>query len=256
MTAPLACRGVDVRIGAKALLEGVTLEFARGAFAAIVGPNGSGKTTLLRALAGIRPPTAGTVLLDGAPIARLDRRAVARRLSYVPQNTWTEFDITVFDAVAMGRFAWIQPLRGMTRADYDAVHAALAEVDLAGLEARTLPTLSGGERQRVFLARALAQEADVLVLDEPTSSLDVGHQLELVDVLVRLHASGKTIIAAMHDLHLVWDAFHHAVVLDLGRVVAEGASREVLQGEAAVAAFKVELAPDSEGHLAVRRRRS
>jgi iron complex transport system ATP-binding protein len=235
----------------KPLVRDVDLAFEAGTFTAIVGPNGSGKTTLLRLLAGIRPPSAGRVLLDGVEIGRVPRADVACRLSFVPQNTWTEFDITVFDAVAMGRLPQLGAWRSLQRADFDAVHAAIERVDLAGLEQRTLPTLSGGERQRVFIARALAQGSAILVLDEPTSSLDVGHQLELMEVLADLHSEGRTIVAAMHDLHLVWDAFPRSVLLDGGRVAADGATRDVLTGAAAHAAFHVTLRADAEGALKV-----
>ena len=237
----LRADGVSLRIGSAALIDGVSLSFAAGEHVAIVGPNGAGKTTLLRLLAGVREPTAGTVTLDGIPVTGLPRAALARRMAYVPQNTWTDFDVTVGEAVAMGRYAYAGPWRPLAPEDRRSVAEALERVELTGMVERTLPTLSGGERQRVFLARALAPGSSILVLDEPTAALDVAHQLELMDLLRGLHAQGKTVIAAMHDLRLALEYFPRAVLLDHGRKSADGPCREVLAGEAAKAAMGVEI---------------
>lgn len=248
----LAADRLGFAVPGRSLLEGVDLAIERGDYVAVVGPNGSGKTTLLRLLTGVLAPTSGMVRLCGAPILRQPRAKVAALLSYVPQNTWTEFDITVFDAVAMGRLARRGAWRSYAREDYESIHSAMRRVDLEPLARRTLPTLSGGERQRVFIARALAQGADVLVLDEPTSSLDVGHQLELMEILGQLHSEGKTIVAAMHDLGLVFDSIPRAILLDRGRVVSAGDAREVLLGAEARSAFHVTLL-DVGGRLIVTR---
>ena len=239
----LTAEQVTYAVDGRPLLRQVSVRFDRGEFVAVVGPNGAGKTTLLRLLAGVRVPSAGSVHLDGRPRAAWPRPAIARRLSYLPQNTWTEFELTVLDAVAMGRLAHAGAWRALQRADLDAVHAAMARMEITALARRTLPTLSGGERQRVFLARALAQGADILVLDEPMSALDIGHQLDLLQVLGELHREGRTIVAAAHDLALVWSAVPRAVLLEGGRVVADGPTREVLASDAARAAFHVQVEP-------------
>jgi len=252
-TSVLAALGASFAVHGKDLVRDVDLSFESGSLTAIVGPNGSGKTTLLRLLSGVRDTTRGQVRLDGRPIGDVSRADVACRMSYVPQNTWSEFDITVFEAVAMGRLPQLGAWRAMRGDDYAAVRDAIERVDLKDLERRTLPTLSGGERQRVFVARALAQGSTIVLLDEPTSSLDIGHQIELMDILADLNADGRTIIAAMHDLRLVWQWFPRSVLLDGGRVVAEGGTREVLLGESAQSAFSVTLGEDAEGGLKVSR---
>ena len=234
-------------IRGKPLLADVDLTLATGSFTAILGPNGAGKSTLLRLLCGVLRPTHGAVLLAGEPLAKIPRVRVARLLSYLPQNSVTQFDVTVWDAVAMGRTPHRRSWQSMTTRDLDVVHEALERVDITDLSRRTLPTLSGGEVQRVFLARALAQEAGVLVLDEPTNSLDVRHQLELMELLAGLHAEGKTIVAAMHDLALVWEAVPACVLLSGGRVAAAGPARATLLSPAAAAVFGVRIEETPSG---------
>lgn len=242
---PLLCADdAGYAVHGRPLLSGVSASFQAGDLAAVVGPNGSGKTTLLRLLAGVRRATSGTVLLEGRRIEAFSRPEVACLLSYLPQNTWTDFDVPVADAVAMGRLPYLGAWRAMRAADFEAVEEAMRRVGVTHLASRTLPTLSGGERQRVFIARALAQGSAVFVLDEPTSALDVGHQLELMEVLTALHAGGKTILAAVHDLRLVWRFFPRAILIDRGRMTADGPARQVLTSEAARAAFQVTIEGD------------
>lgn len=241
--------GVTVRAGSKTILERAGVTLSRGSMTAVVGPNGSGKTTLLRALTGILCPASGHVAVLGDDLRRMPRREVARRLSYVPQDTWTDFDITVADAVAMGRFAHHAAWAGPRAADVAAVERALARVDLVELASRTLPSLSGGERQRAFLARALAQEAEILVLDEPTSSLDPRHELELLTLLAALHDEGRTVVCAIHDLRVVWRWFGDCIVLDKGRVALAGATRDVLTDRRTADVFGIALDVSGDGVL-------
>lgn len=237
----IRARGITVEAGKKTILDRADIDLRRGSFTAVVGPNGSGKTTLLRALAGIGPPHAGRIEIMGDALRDLPRREIARRLSYVPQNTWTDFDISVRDAVAMGRFAHHAAWSGLTRHDVEAIDEAMARADLVELSDRTLPGLSGGERQRVFLARALAQEAEILVLDEPTSSLDPRHELELVELLLRLNGEGRTVVCAIHDLQVVWRFFTRCIVLDRGRVAAEGDTADVLTRDDTADVFGIDI---------------
>jgi iron complex transport system ATP-binding protein len=247
---PILCaEDAGYAVHGRPLLSGVSVSFQAGDFAAVVGPNGSGKTTLLRLLAGVRGATSGAVLLEGRPIEAFSRPEIARRLSYLPQNTWTDFDVPVSDAVAMGRLPYLGAWRAMGPEDVEAVGEAMRRVGVSHLASRTLPTLSGGERQRVFIARALAQGSDIFVLDEPTSALDVGHQLDLMEALAGLHAEGKTVIAAVHDLHLVWRFFPRAILIDRGRVTADGPARQALSGEAARAAFQVAVEGGVDGEV-------
>ncbi|MEW6072861.1 MAG: ABC transporter ATP-binding protein [Planctomycetota bacterium] len=243
----LEARGLGFAVRGKELVAGVDLALRAGSYTAILGPNGAGKSTLLRLFCGVLAATQGAVRLEGEPIERLSRVRIARRLSYLPQDTATRFDVTVWDAVAMGRHPHRRSWQTMSARDVAVVHEALARVDIADLAARTLPTLSGGERQRVFLARALAQEAAILVLDEPTHALDVRHQLELMDLLAGLHREGKTIVVAMHDLDLVWGAVPDCVLLAAGRVAAAGAVRETLPSPTAAAVFGVRITTGAGG---------
>ena len=241
MSAMLEAKDLDFAVRGKHLVQGIDLSFPEGSYAAVVGPNGAGKSTLLRLLCGVIRPTGGEVRLAGTRIDRIPRMKIARRLSYLPQSSATHFDVTVWDAVAMGRLSHRKSWQTMSSTDLEVIHDALERVDMAQLSRRTLPTLSGGETQRVFLGRALAQEAPILVLDEPTNALDVRHQLELMELLAGLHRDGKTIVLAMHDLELVWDWIPDCVLLREGRVVAEGPAREALLSPAAAEAFEVRI---------------
>lgn len=233
--------------GGRALVADISLQFRAGESVAVLGPNGSGKTTLLRLLTGIREATSGSVILDGREIQQYPRPEIACRIAYMPQNTWSDFDIRVADAVAMGRFPHLGAWRSMTTQDKDAVDTAMQQTEITTLANRSLPTLSTGERQRVFLARALAQGSPILVLDEPTSALDIGHQIEFIEILQKLHSEGKTIITAIHDLRLAWEHFPRSILLNRGRVTADGDTHSVISGAAARDAFGVNI--ETRGEL-------
>ena len=210
----------------------------------LLGPNGAGKTTLIRVLAGILPATNGDVVLGSRRLHDLGRSAIARQCAYLPQQTGTAFALRVEDVVMLGRYPHAGIWGGLARADYDRVTWALERVGLAALRGRTLPTLSGGERQRVFLARALAQEAPILLLDEPIAALDIGRQLELMALLTELNRDGHTILAALHDLRPALDFFPQAILLSAGRLTAEGPTETVLLGQALESAFGVRVSAE------------
>ena len=213
-------------------ISDVDLEIGVGERIALVGPNGAGKSTLLRAIAGLVEPTTGSVELAGTPLARLDRLAIARRLAVVPQLPQLPFATTVEDVVALGRLPHEHPIRGFRPADRAAVAAAIDRVGVGHLLGRDARELSLGERQLVLLAMAVAQDAPVLVLDEPTVHLDLRHQVEVMDLLVDLNGrDGTTIIAVLHDVGLAAHFFERVVVLDRGRVVADGPATESLTPE-------------------------
>jgi iron complex transport system ATP-binding protein len=228
--------------GGARVLDGVSLSVAAGEWVAVIGPNGAGKSTLLRALCGL-VPCAGEVWVDGVSARLTRRRDLARRVALVPQQPHVPEELTVAEYVLLGRTPHIGYLAGEGLADRLAAERAIDRLSLRGFVARTLGSLSGGELQRVVLARALAQEAPVLLLDEPTSALDLGRQqmaLELVDRLRR--ESGLAVVSAMHDLSLAGQFADRLVLLDGGRVVACGAAAEALTEEIIARHYGAEVA--------------
>jgi iron complex transport system ATP-binding protein len=219
--------GVSVRLGGRVVVDDVDLDVGEGEWVGLIGPNGAGKTTLLRAVAGL-VPFAGSIVLDGRHAGDLRRGEISRLLAIVPQEPSTPPWMTVGEYVLMGRTPHLGPLAKEGARDRQAAGSALARLDLGGYEKRRLGTLSGGEKQRVVVARAIAQEARIVLLDEPTSSLDIGHQQQALEMLDLLRASsGLTLVAAMHDLTLAAQ-YADRMVLLAGRIVAEGAPADVL----------------------------
>jgi iron complex transport system ATP-binding protein len=224
----LALQRVTVELGGRNVVDGVSFAVEHGEWVTLIGPNGAGKTTLLRAVAGLVGHR-GEISVDGEPVRRLGRREVARRVAVVPQVPLMPAAMTVREYILLGRTPYVSYVGREGRHDFAASESALARLDLVELAGRQLGTLSGGERQRAVLARALAQQAPLLLLDEPTSALDAGRQqeaLELIDAL-RLDA-GLTVLAAMHDLTLAGQYASRLLLLSGGRIVAQGAPAEVL----------------------------
>ncbi|MFN8223825.1 MAG: ABC transporter ATP-binding protein [Gaiellales bacterium] len=220
--------GVTVRLGGNVVVDDVDLEVAEGEWVALIGPNGAGKTTLLRAIAGL-VRFDGHVSIHDRPAGSLRRRELAQQIAVVPQQPLTPPWLTVGEYVLLGRTPYLGALAREGKHDRDAAARALARLDLLELRDRTLGTLSGGERQRVVVARALAQEAGIVILDEPTSALDIGHQQQALELLDELREESElTLVAAMHDLTLAAQYADRIALLDAGRVVADGAPAEVL----------------------------
>ncbi len=232
MTAPasvaLALEGVEAGYGDRRVLHGVTLELRRGEVVALVGPNGAGKSTLVAVASRWLTPRRGEVWLDGRPIRRYGRQALARHVAVVAQGGELPEGFTAEEVVAMGRTPHAGFLRGPSRADGDAVEAALRATDVLDLRHRRVETLSGGERQRVVLGRALAQAPAVLLLDEPTNHLDLRYQVETLRAARAAAAGGVAVLVVVHDLNLAARACHRVVLLDRGQVVAAGPPAEVL----------------------------
>jgi iron complex transport system ATP-binding protein len=228
MTGRLEARDVSVDRGGRRILDAATATIAADTLTAVVGPNGSGKSTLLRVLAGLWRPSAGAVTLDGEGLERMPRRAVARRLAFLPQETRCDFAFTVEEMVAMGR----HPHRGRFEPEHDrdrqAIAAALEICDLNDLRGRTVDRLSGGERQRVAIARCLAAEPDIVLLDEPTAHLDLDHALSLLALCRTLSGQGRAVAIATHDLGAISRFATHMLVLHHGRVVCDGRPDDVL----------------------------
>jgi iron complex transport system ATP-binding protein len=222
---------VEHDFGAGTVLRGVSCEVGRGEFLAVIGPNGAGKSTLLRAAAGLLRPKGGRVFLDGRPIESRPRREVARRLALVPQETTLAFPFRALEIVLMGRHPHLGPWQIEGAADRDLARRALERVGLAGFEGRRFHEMSGGERQRLVLARAIAQQAPILLLDEPTAFLDLRHQAAIYDILADLSAAGSAVVVVTHDVNLAGAYCRRALVLRDGRVRASGAPAEVFRRE-------------------------
>ncbi len=219
---------VTVELGGRAVVDGVSFGVERGEWVGLIGPNGAGKTTVLRAIAGLVRHR-GRITLDGSDLAGLGRREVARRVAVVPQSPAMPAGMTVREYVLLGRTPHVSYVGREGRHDHAAAEQAIRRLDLIELAERPLATLSGGERQRAVLARALAQEASLLLLDEPTSALDAGRQQEALELIDRLRLdAGLTVIAAMHDLTLAGQYAPRLLLMSAGRIVAHGAAPEVL----------------------------
>ncbi|MFC0031545.1 ABC transporter ATP-binding protein [Micromonospora chaiyaphumensis] len=232
MTAMLSTRDLVVGYEARTVLDGLDLDLPADAFTVIVGPNACGKSTLLRTMARLLTPRRGAVLLDGTAIRDLPTREVARRLGVLPQSPLVPEGITVADLVGRGRQPYQRWWRQWSAEDGRAVEAAMAMADVAELADRPVDTLSGGQRQRVWIAMTLAQDTEALLLDEPTTFLDLAHQVEVLDLLHRLRAErGRTVVAVLHDLNQAARYADHLVAMRAGAVVAAGPPREILTAE-------------------------
>jgi iron complex transport system ATP-binding protein len=228
--------------GAAEAVAGVTLAVERGEFVSLIGPNGSGKTTLLRLLSGALRPDEGRVEIFERDAARMSRREIARTVAVVPQDTTVTFAFTVEDVVLMGRFPHLGAYGFEGEHDFAVAREALTATDTLGFASRYIQDLSGGERQRVIVARALAQEADILLLDEPTAFLDIRHQVEISRLVRRLQGEKNlTVVAASHDLNLAAAFSDRLVLLKDGKVFADGTPAEVMRADVLEAAYETDV---------------
>ena len=211
-------------------LDAVSIAAPRGALTAVVGPNGSGKSTLVRALVGRVPLASGSIAVDERAVDDAGRRALARRVAVVVQRAEAAFPLRVHEYVALGRYPHLGLFRAPSRADRDAVNDALARTGVVHLVDRSITELSGGEWQRVRLARAVAQGGDAIVLDEPTTFLDVGHEMGVFELMSRLAKEGRAVLLVSHQLNLVARFADHIVLLHRGQVAASGSPADVMQG--------------------------
>ncbi|WP_447041775.1 ABC transporter ATP-binding protein [Streptomyces sp. DSM 118878] len=243
----LGTRDIHLGYDGREVVHGLNLDIPPGRITMIVGPNACGKSTLLRAMARLLTPTSGSALLDGRSIHAMPTREVAAHLGILPQTPVAPDGITVSDLVGRGRYPHQGWFRRWTAEDDAAVADALLATDVLDLAGRPVDELSGGQRQRVWIAMALAQRTDILLLDEPTTYLDVSHQLDVLDLLVDLNEEhGTTIVVVLHDLNLACRYADHLVAMRDGRVIAEGAPRDVVTEELVNQAFgmRSSLVPD------------
>lgn len=221
--------GLRLSYDQRVVCDQLSVQIPRGAITTIIGPNGCGKSTLLRALCRLIEPRAGQVVFDGRALSGFGRRELARRVGFLPQASTVPPGISVRELVSRGRFPYQGFLRQWSREDEDAVDRALAETGLTGNADRLVEQLSGGQRQRVWIALVLAQDTEVLMLDEPTTYLDIAHQLEVLELCRRLNTElGKSLVMVLHDLNLAARYSNRLIAMKDGRIVAEGAPSELL----------------------------
>lgn len=215
-------RDLTLRYDQRTISQNLSVTIPDGSFTVIVGPNACGKSTLLKGLSRLIRPSAGDVLLDGKIISQLPAMEVARRLCLLPQNAIAPDGITVADLVARGRYPHQSFLRQWSMADEEAVMMAMASTSIADLSARLVSELSGGQRQRVWIAMVLAQQTQILLLDEPTTFLDIAHQIEMLDLLAELNDQGRTIVAVLHDLNHACRYATNLIAMKNGAIIAQG----------------------------------
>ena len=244
---------VSVSLGGTPIVEGVSFAVEEGEWLTLIGPNGAGKSTLLRALAQLVPFT-GDIRLDGRPLGRVRRKELARRIAFVPQSPLLPPEMRVREYVLLGRTPYIATLASERRSDHEAADRSLRRLELLELAHRPLRTLSGGEQQRAVLARALAQEAPVLLLDEPTAALDLGRQQQVLELVAELRLHGRlTVISAMHELTLAAQYADRLALVSGGRLVAAGVPREIATRELIAEHYnaRVEVIGDGADPIAV-----
>ncbi|MFF1635018.1 ABC transporter ATP-binding protein [Leifsonia sp. NPDC058248] len=237
----LAARGLTLSYDGRVVVDDLDLDIPPGRVTAIVGPNACGKSTLLRGLSRLLAPASGTVLLDGADIHSLPTKTVATRLGLLPQTPTVPDGITVADLVGRGRYPHQGWFRRWTAADDRAVAEAMASTGVTDLADRSIDELSGGQRQRVWIAMALAQQTGILLLDEPTTFLDISHQIDVLDLLLDLNAArGTTVVMVLHDLNLAARYSDHLIAMKSGSIVASGEPGSVVTADLVRDVFGVE----------------
>lgn len=254
---PLSCSQLSVNYGRRRALHNFSLAMTKGEIRALIGPNGSGKSTALQALAGLIKPSEGRADMEGVAVASMSRKAIAKKLAFLPQQPAAPDEMTIAQLVRQGRFPHVGLFRSYNRHDEQAIEWALESTGLEHLADRTLQELSGGERQRAWISAALAQEAGILLLDEPTSFLDIGYQVEVLDLVHRLSRErGVTIVMAIHDINQAIAISDRISLLEKGELRFDGDPRELAKSGLIEKTFRVkgkfvEVGPGKPPHFDV-----
>ena len=252
---PLSCTQLSVRYGQRTVLNDFSMTLRPGEIRVLIGPNGSGKSTALQALAGLIVPAEGRVEIEGQSIASMSRRMLARHLAFLPQQPIAPDEMTVEQLVRQGRFPHVGLFRSYRTSDEEAIRWALESTGLSKLAGRSLRELSGGERQRAWISAALAQDARILLLDEPTSFLDIGYQVEVLDLVHRLsHERKVAIVMAIHDLNQAISIADRITLLKGGEIAFDGAPQVLARSGLIENVFRVrgrfvQIAPDAPPHF-------
>lgn len=242
MTNVFELKNVAYKYNKALVLQGISLAIPQGLITGIIGPNGSGKTTLLKILSGMNKPSQGNVFFKDRGLGEYTRKELAREIAFLEQNNIATLPFTIREVVEMGRYPWLKPFAPLTRKDREIIDQALDCFHLTEKQDRIVKTLSGGERQLVSLARAMAQEPKILILDEPTTYLDIGHQGVVMQYLYKWHQSwDTTIIMVIHDLNLSSQYCDHLIVLDQGAFVLAGNKEAVLDEELLTKIYKTKF---------------
>ncbi|MCL6337556.1 Fe(3+) dicitrate ABC transporter ATP-binding protein FecE [Pectobacterium carotovorum subsp. carotovorum] len=236
----LTTQNLTAGYGDKRILDGLSLSLPAGKITALLGPNGCGKSTLLKCFAKLLTPESGTIQLNGKSLSTFSARQLSRHLALLPQQHLTPEGITVRDMVAYGRSPWLSMWGRLSPDDRQRVQLAMEKTHIVDLADKRLTDLSGGQRQRAFLAMLLAQDTPVVLLDEPTTYLDINHQVELMKLLRELNQAGKTVVTVLHDLNQASRYCDHLVMLADGRVMAEGSPHEVMKPELLQRVFSID----------------
>ncbi|KHT28076.1 Fe(3+) dicitrate ABC transporter ATP-binding protein FecE [Pectobacterium carotovorum] len=236
----LTTQNLKAGYGDKRILDGLSLSLPAGKITALLGPNGCGKSTLLKCFAKLLTPESGAIQLNGKPLSAFSARQLSRHLALLPQQHLTPEGITVRDMVAYGRSPWLSLWGRLSPDDRQRVQLAMEKTHIVDLADKRLTDLSGGQRQRAFLAMLLAQDTPVVLLDEPTTYLDINHQVELMKLLRELNQAGKTVVTVLHDLNQASRYCDHLVMLADGRMMAQGSPHEVMKPELLQRVFSID----------------
>ncbi|MDX3908267.1 MAG: ABC transporter ATP-binding protein [Sphingobium sp.] len=248
----ITIQSLNVSIGRRPVLHGIDAMLTAGTLVGVIGPNGAGKSTLVRAILGLTSIAGGYVLVDGTDVRQIPRTDIARRIAYLPQGQTLHWPLSVERLVALGRLPHLAPFSRIGASDQAAIDRALTLADVQHLRERNATHLSGGERARALLARALAVEAPALIVDEPLGSLDPGHQMEVMELLRRQADGGALVIAVLHDLSMAARFCDRVMLLNEGRVVADGAPDDVLTESSIASVYRMKVwAGDIEGQRVI-----